>query len=197
MTTVHQRLTNVKDEDEPKNQAGSGLQDQYVVKNRYNLLAFQYRQKIKEEKRASGISIPELTEMEKGLGVIVEWEDATDLEQKQTVAQKKKTKEEKTNAEKVKKRAMEGLGPNKRRREEGDKNNTGLKRRRSSEADTLKYLKVCNERMDAIKREELRLQAAQQEAAIQQQQLQLEAQQRLFQQFISELICIVGNFENS
>ena len=127
--------------------------------------------------------------------VIVEWEDATDLEEKQTAAQKKKTKEDKTNAEEVRKRNMEGLGANKRK---------GLKRTRSSGADTLEYLKERNERMDAIKREEmelrweeLRLQAARQEAAIQQQQLQLEAQQRQFQQFISELICIVGNFENS
>lgn len=55
---------------------------------------YKYRQKIKEEERASGISIPELTELEKGLEVIVEWEDATDLEQKQTAAQKKKTKED-------------------------------------------------------------------------------------------------------
>ncbi|PFX22166.1 hypothetical protein AWC38_SpisGene13291 [Stylophora pistillata] len=94
--------------------------DQYVVKIRYNLLALKYRQKIKEEKRASGISIPELTEMEKGLGVIVEWEDATDLEQKQTVAQKKKTKEEETNADKVKKKSHGGpRGKQKARRGRG------------------------------------------------------------------------------
>ena len=70
-------------------------------------------------------------------------------------------------AEEVRKRAMKGLGANKRRGEEEDENKTGLKRRRSSEANTLKYLKESNERMDAIKREELQLQAAQQEAAIQ------------------------------
>ena len=39
--------------------------DQKAVRNRYNLLALKYRQKIKEKERASGISIPELTELEK------------------------------------------------------------------------------------------------------------------------------------
>lgn len=62
-------------------------------------------------------------------------------------------------------------------------NSKGLKKRRSSGADILEHLKERNERIDAIKheeielrREELRLQAARQEAAIQQQQLQPEAQ---------------------
>ena len=77
--------------------------DQKAVRNRYNWLALKYRQKIKEEERASGISIPELTELEKGLEVLVEWEDATDLEQKQE----------------IRKRAMERLGGKKRQGEEG------------------------------------------------------------------------------
>lgn len=78
------------------------------------LLALMYRQKIKEEERASGVSIPELTELEKGLEILVEWEDATDLEQKQTAAQKKRAREEKMNAEEVRNRAMECRGANKR-----------------------------------------------------------------------------------
>ena len=88
--------------------------DQKAVRNRYNLLALKYRQKIKEKERASEISIPELTELEKGSEVLVEWEDAIDLAQKQTAAQKKRTKEEKTNAEEFRKRAMERLGANRR-----------------------------------------------------------------------------------
>ena len=88
--------------------------DQKAVRNRYNLLALKYRQKIKEKERASEISIPELTELEKGSEVLVEWEDAIDLAQKQTAAQKKRTKEEKTNAEEFRKRAMGRLGANRR-----------------------------------------------------------------------------------
>ncbi|PFX34813.1 hypothetical protein AWC38_SpisGene326 [Stylophora pistillata] len=110
--------------------------------------------------------------------IFVEWEDATDLEQKQTAVQKKKTKE-KTKCRRRQKRAMERLGANKRRGEERAENNKGLKRRSSSGADTLEHLKERNEGMDAtkheqieLKREELRLQAARQKAAIQQQQLQ-------------------------
>ncbi|PFX13910.1 hypothetical protein AWC38_SpisGene21975 [Stylophora pistillata] len=140
----------------------------------------------------------QIRELEKGLEVTVEWEDATDLEQKQTAAQKKKTKEEERNAEEVRKRAMEGLGANKRRGEDRPENNEGLKRRWSSEADTLEYLKERNERMDAIKREEmelrreeLRLQEARQEAAIQQQQLQLAAQQRQLQQFQTMMLSVI------
>ena len=78
-------------------------------------------------------------------------------------------------------------------------NSKGLKKRRSSEADTLEHLKERNERIDAIKheeielrREELRLQAAQQEAAIQLQQLQPEAQQRQFQQFQTMTLSITS-----
>ena len=78
-------------------------------------------------------------------------------------------------------------------------NSKGLKKRRSSEADTLEHLKEHNERIDAIKheeielrREELRLQAARQEAAIQLQQLQQEAQQRQFQQFQTMMLSITS-----
>lgn len=81
-------------------------------------------------------------------------------------------------------------------------NSKGLKKRRSSEADTLEHLKERNERIDAIKheeielrREELRLQAARQEAAIQLQQLQQlqpEAQQRQFQQFQTMMLSITS-----
>ena len=88
--------------------------EQKAVSNHYNLLALMYRQKIKEEERASGVSIPELTELEKGLEILVEWEDATDLEQKQTAAQKKRAREDKMNAEEVRNRAMERRGANKR-----------------------------------------------------------------------------------
>ena len=88
--------------------------EQKAVSNHYNLLALMYRQKIKEEERASGVSIPELTELEKGLEILVEWEDATDLEQKQTAAKKKRAREEKMNAEEVRNRAMERRGTNKR-----------------------------------------------------------------------------------
>lgn len=96
---------------EPSFKVGS---EQKAVSNHYNLLALKYRQKIKEEERASGVSIPELTELEKGLEILVEWEDATDLEQKQTAAQKKRAREEKMNAEEVRNRAMECRGANKR-----------------------------------------------------------------------------------
>ena len=88
--------------------------EQKAVSNHYNLLALMYRQKIKEEERASGVSIPELTELEKGLEILVEWEDATDLEQKQTAAQKKRAREDKMNAEEVRNKAMERRGANKR-----------------------------------------------------------------------------------
>lgn len=81
-------------------------------------------------------------------------------------------------------------------------NSKGLKKKRSSEADTLEHLKERNERIDAIKheeielrREELRLQAARQEAAIQLQQLQQlqpEAQQRQFQQFQTMMLSITS-----
>ena len=49
--------------------------DQRGVRERYGLLAKAFRRKIKEEERASGISTPELTEVEQALEDLIVRED--------------------------------------------------------------------------------------------------------------------------
>ena len=68
--------------------------------------------KIREEERSSGISTPELTEVEQALEDLIVREDEADRDQQETVAQKRKVKEDKKDAEEVRKRAMERLGDN-------------------------------------------------------------------------------------
>ena len=68
--------------------------------------------KIREEERSSGISTPELIEVEQALEDLIVREDEADRDQQETVAQKRKVKEDKKDAEEVRKRAMERLGDN-------------------------------------------------------------------------------------
>ena len=75
--------------------------DQRGVRERYGLLAKAYRKKIREEERASGISTPELTEVEQALEDLIVREPTGDSSTKE---------EDKKDAEEVRKRAMERLG---------------------------------------------------------------------------------------
>ena len=172
--------------------------DQRGVRERYALLAKAYRKKIREEERSSGISTPELTEVEQALEDLIVREDEADRDQQETVAQKRKVKEDKKDAEEVRKRAMERLGDRTKRSENEGKG----KKRRSSGNNTLEYLKERNERLDEVKKEELELkkQELQQEAAkndammklmgqqLQQQQKQIDGFQAMMLTMFSKIL---------
>ena len=115
--------------------------DQRGVRERYGLLAKAYRRKIREEERASGISTPGLTEVEQALEDLIVREDEADRDQQETAAQKRKVKEDKKDAEEVRKRAMQRLADRMKRSEIEGKG----KKRRSSGNNTLEYLKERNE----------------------------------------------------
>ena len=148
------------------------------VRERYGLLAKAYRRKIREEERASGISTPELTEVEQALEDLIVRED--DRDQQETAAQKRKVKEDKKDDEEVRKRAMERLGDRMKRSEIEGKG----KKRRSSGNNTLEYLKERNEMLDEFKKEELELkkQELQQEAKKNEAMMKLMSQQLAQQQ---------------
>ena len=139
-----------------------------------------YRRKIREEERASGISTPELTEVEQALEDLIVREDEADRDQQETAAQKRKVKEDKKDAEEVRKRAMERLGDRMKRSEIEGKG----KKRRSSGNNTLEYLKERNEMLDEFKKEELELkkQELQQEAKKNEAMMKLMSQQLAQQQ---------------
>lgn len=62
--------------------------DQRGVRERYGLLAKAYRTKTREEKRASGISTPELTEVEQAPEDLIVREDEVDRDQMGTAGKK-------------------------------------------------------------------------------------------------------------
>ena len=77
---------------------------------RYSLIAKTYRKKIREEERASGISTPDLSELDQALEEIIVREDEADRGIQEATAQKRKVKDDKKGAEEIRKRAMERLG---------------------------------------------------------------------------------------
>ena len=107
--------------------------DQRSVRERYSLLAKTYRKKIKEEEGASGISTPELSELDQALEDLIVREDEADRGIQETAAQKRKVKDDKKDAEEIRKRAMERLGDRMKRSENEGK----VKKRRSSGNNTL------------------------------------------------------------
>ena len=75
--------------------------DQRGVRERYSLIAKTYRKKIREEERASGISTPEISELDQVLEEIVVREDEADRGIQEATAQKRKVKDDKKGAEEI------------------------------------------------------------------------------------------------
>ena len=108
-----------------------------------------HEKKIREEERASGISTPELSELDQALEDLIVREDEADRGIQEATAQKRK--DDKKDAEEIRKRAMERLGDRMKRSENEGK----VKKRRSSGNNTLEYLKERNERIDELRKQEL------------------------------------------
>ncbi|XP_067040515.1 uncharacterized protein [Acropora muricata] len=154
--------------------------DQRGVRERYSLIAKTYRKKIREEERASGISTPELSELDQALEDLIVREDEADRGIQEATAQKRKVKDDKKDAEEIRKRAMERLGDRMKRGENEGK----VKKRRSSGNNTLEYLKERNERIDELRKQELELkkQELQQEEQKNENMMKLMSQQLQQQQ---------------
>ena len=168
------------------------------MRERYSLLAKTYRKKIREEEGASGISTPQLSELDQALEDLIVREDEADRGIQDTTALKRKVKDYKKDAEEIRKRAMEGLGDRMKRSE----NEGEVKKRRSSGNSTLEYLKERNERIDESRKQELELkkQELQQEERknenmmklmspqLQQQQKQIEGFQTMMMTMFSKFL---------
>ena len=83
--------------------------DQRGVRERYSLIAKTYRKKIREEERASEMSSPELSELDQALEDLIFREDEADRGIQEATVQKRKVKDDKKDAEEIRKRAMERL----------------------------------------------------------------------------------------
>ena len=103
-----------------------------AVRDRYNLLSRELRNKLKREKKESGIET-DMTEVEMALEELIEKEDAAETEQRVVENQKKvKDSQDRENAESVRKKAMERL--DKRRKGRQTRVKAKEKRRRKDRA---------------------------------------------------------------
>ena len=126
-----------------------------AVRDRYNLISRKLREKLKAEKKASGIET-DMTETEQALEEITEREDEAENEESNVNEAKAKEKQaDKAKAEDIRKIAMERLGETKKRK--ADEENTGKKKKRSNGNDTIVYLREKNEMLQQLKKEELEM----------------------------------------
>ena len=179
--------------------------DQRGVRERYGLLVKAYRRKIREEERASGISTPELTEVEQALEDLIVREDEADRDQQETAAQKRKAKEDKKDAEDADDDADDADAEKEGNGEAGRMKRSEIegkgKKRRSSGNNTLEYLKERNEMLDEFKKEELELkkqelqqEAKKNEAMMKLMSQQLPQQQKQIDRFQTMMITMFSKF---
>ena len=127
---------------------------QRAVRERFSLLQTRYKEKEREETRASGIS-PEPDELDVLLEEITEREKAAE-ENREDVNRKKEN--DKVTAEEMRKQAMERMSQTKKRKNQEDNGGDMRDRRkRRSGNDAVEFLKEKCEREMALREKEIEM----------------------------------------
>ena len=177
-----------------------------AVGDRYGIISSKYRKTLSAEKRASGIEV-EQTELEVLLEELIEQEDLSEEEGNET---KRKTEQDKSKAQEIRKTAMENLGETKQKKlvngEQDDATSLPLKNKtRKSGSKVVGYLKEKSEQEAKLREQEIEIKKTQQEmegkrydslmtmmAQQQQQQQQIQAsmveQNKLMLSLLSKLL---------
>ena len=177
-----------------------------AVRDRYGIISSKYRKTLSAEKRASGIEV-EQTELEVLLEELIEQEDLSEEEGNET---KRKTEQDKSKAQEIRKTTMENLGETKQRKlvngEQDDATSLPLKNKtRRSGSEVVGYLKEKSEQEAKLREQEIEIKKTQQEmegkrydslmtmmAQQQQQQQQIQAsmveQNKLMLSLLSKLV---------
>lgn len=177
-----------------------------AVRDRYGIISSKYRKKLSAEERASGIEV-EQTELEVLLEELIEQEDLSEEEGNEA---KRKTEQDKSKAQEIRKTAMENLGETKKRKlvngEQDDATSLPLKNKtRRSGSEVVGYLKEKWEQEAKLREQEIEIKKTQQEtegkrydslmammARQQQQQQQIQAsvveQNKLMLSLLSKLV---------
>ena len=138
------------------------------VRDRLTLLQAKYKEKIREEERASGIDCEE-TQLDTAVEEILDKEKAADMERnEQAGTLTKQHQSEKASAEEVRRQAMERLGKTQKRNadmEEGKPSKRG--KRRSSDA--VEYLKGKFELESKLRKDEMEFKKNEQKMLMDQQ----------------------------
>ena len=116
---------------------------QKSVRDRARILLKNFKLKITEEEKASGIEVEELSELDLALEEIIEKETAANAQLDLEESVKKNELQDKTNAEEMRLQAMERLGESKKRREASEltAGDQKKKKARRSGSDTLDFMR--------------------------------------------------------
>ena len=140
------------------------------VRDRVNLVLIRnYKKKMQEERKASGIEVPPPTEFDQLMEEIVG--RAGDAEKEQKAGQderKEKEDRERKVAEEVRAQALERVGQTRKRQGVEAKEDKPVKRRSGGE--TIEYLKERSQQQMKLREEELKIQREAQEANAKAQQ---------------------------
>ena len=133
-----------------------------AVRDRYGIISSKYRKTLSAEKRASGIEV-EQTELEVLLEELIEQEDLSEEEGNEN---KRKTEQDKSKAQEIRKTAMENLGETKKRKlvngEQDDATSLPLKNKtRRSGSEVVGYLKEKSEQEAKLREQEIEIKTQQ------------------------------------
>ena len=154
---------------------------QKSVRDRARILLKNFKLKIREEEKASGIEVEELSELDLALEEIIEKEKAANAQLDLEESVRKNELQDKANAEEMRLQAMEKLGESKKRKEAwgltaGDQKK---KKARRSGSDTLDFMREKMEKDMTMKKEEMAQRRWEQQKMLEQhnnvlQQIQLQ-----------------------
>ena len=130
-----------------------------------------FKLKIREEEKASGIEVEELSELDLALEEIIEKEKAANAQLDLDESVRKNELQDKANAEEMRLQAMEKLGESKKRKEAsgltaGDQKK---KKARRSGSDTLDFMREKMEKDMTMKQEEMAQRRSEQQKMLEQQ----------------------------
>ena len=138
------------------------------VRDRLTLLQTKFKEKMRDEERASGIDCEE-TQLDAAIEEILDKEKAADIERsEQSGTLNKKQEDEKASAEEVRRQAMERLGKTQKRKADSEEGNPSKKGKRRS-SDAIEYLKEKFELESQLRREEMEVKKSKQQLMVDQQ----------------------------
>jgi len=137
------------------------------VRDRYALLTSKRAQKIREEEKASGIDVEDVSELDNLLEDILEREkEGKAAIEAQNLEKNKKSEKEKGAVDLIRRQAMEKM-----EKRQSDEFQTGTKKKgRRSTSDAIDYLKEKASKEYDLRKEEMELKKKEQDQSSQQQQ---------------------------
>ena len=147
---------------------------QKSLRDRLKLLPQKHKQKMRSEKRASGID-PEMTEIDITLEEISEKEVAEEEDE----SKKKKAKAEKESVEKMRLKAMEKLSESQKRKDSNEE--ARPKKSKKSIGDAVSYLQEKSKQEIALTKEEIELKKQEEGRIANLSEQQLKMQQDILQ----------------